>query len=257
MSKKKKFTVGSEQADDVVDSFKAEQERAKEEKRDAFGHTEAEREEMSRRAANEIWETINELTPVYSVFFYMSDKPDERIHFANFYGATIPFSKTPRPDDAGIKAEIQKLCELIDEKQKKEGLYLDITDELFTQINYAQFGGFMHKRIAEMEDASACKTAEGAMQRFQRAYTEEHNRRAGKATGLFASILSHPILHEDIEDEELEGTDEAEPDEKAILAERLAQYKRDLDAVDQLLGTSETTESKCAYKPIKTDKTVD
>ncbi len=117
---------------------------------------------------------INAVTPIFVVKFITND--DKKVHFANFYGTTIESEKGA--SQAEVEAKVQKndvkilkMLEELEEKIKSGG-FDKIKQDLLVEINWAQFGGFMHKMNAEMEDVLSCKNVKSAYNKFIREYAD-------------------------------------------------------------------------------------
>lgn len=119
---------------------------------------------------------INAVTPIFAVEFVTKEGIGKSgIHFANFYGTTIEYEKGLSQSD--IEAKVQendaKIFEMLDVLENKimSGEFKNVV-RVSAKVTWAQFGGFMHKMNAQMEDALSCKTVETAFNKFQKKYAD-------------------------------------------------------------------------------------
>ncbi len=116
---------------------------------------------------------LNEVTPIFAV--YLNTIDGLKKHFANFYGTTIDTEglndsevvDKVQNDDAEIFSMINEL-----EQKIKTGNFEKVKSDLLVDVNWAQFGGFMHEKMGKMEDALFCGSVERAFDLFKRAYKD-------------------------------------------------------------------------------------
>ncbi len=123
---------------------------------------------------DEIMKTIHSITPIYAVSFVT--KEGQSVHFANFYGTTIEYSENQdqayvetksRENDKTIYEMIQSL-----EDKINAGKHKKVNKDLSVEVNWAKFGGFIHKRQSEIEDAIYCDSVEKAFALFKHEYAK-------------------------------------------------------------------------------------
>ena len=158
-------------------------------------------EQMKKEKSSErILKEVKAITPIFAV--YLVTKSRKKEHFANFYGTTFNYEKglTQSKIEADVKEKDAKIFGMINELEQliKVGNFNKVKSDLYVEINWAQFGGFIHKNMAEMEDAISCSSVEDAFYLFKKQY------------------------------ETIGKTD------KQILDKKLEDYKENLDAIDDV-----------------------
>lgn len=130
-------------------------------------------ENKKKQITKNVMNEISAVTPIFAVS--LITKTGKKQHFANFYGTTINYQKGL--DQAKVEAEVQKndakIFGMIEELEQriKTGDFKKVKSDLLVEVNWAQFGGFMHKDMAKMEDAISCSSVERAFDLFKREYS--------------------------------------------------------------------------------------
>jgi len=150
MSKRMEIVCGDEQVDDILQSL----------------------EEETKDTVDHVMSEINAVTPIFAVSFTTTE--GKEVHFANFYGTTIHERLTQEEFEAKVQENDAIIYEMIGklEEEINAGNFKKVQKDLAVEVNVKQFGGFMHKRIASIEDAIACDSVDIAFALFKDEYAK-------------------------------------------------------------------------------------
>lgn len=132
----------------------------------------AEMEAEKDKMVDHVMSDINAVTPIFAVSFVTTEGKEK--HFANFYGTTIYGRLTQEEFEAKVQENDAIIYEMIGklEEEINAGNFKKVQKDLAVEVNVKQFGGFMHKRIASIEDAIACDSVDIAFALFKDEYAK-------------------------------------------------------------------------------------